>query len=178
MADGSTRPAGNFRQSLQFRFLALATLPMLAVLAVFAGYFARDSISNAEQNLRQPGIEANHETIEDDHSSQPEGERVGSIGLMPGPVGGHQCALRIEVLCIVRRPILVKEAHDGAVGDEGHDAISLVLVDFQPTDPYEHGDEAEPCEAHAKMAGVSGEGESFQGQVFHKAATLSPAPGP
>ncbi len=55
MADGSTRPAGNFRQSLQFRFLALATLPMLAVLAVFAGYFARDSISNAEQNLRQQG---------------------------------------------------------------------------------------------------------------------------
>ena len=55
MADGPTRPAGNFRQSLQFRFLALATLPMLAVMVVFAGYFARDSISNAEQKLQQQG---------------------------------------------------------------------------------------------------------------------------
>jgi len=47
--------AGGFRQSLRFRILALAVLPMLAVVGLFATYFAQHSIADAESQLRQQG---------------------------------------------------------------------------------------------------------------------------
>ena len=49
------RPAGGFRQSLRFRILALAVLPMLAVVGLFATYFAQHSIADAELQLRRQG---------------------------------------------------------------------------------------------------------------------------
>jgi len=47
--------AGGFRQSLRFRLLLLAILPMLAVVGLFATYFAQHSIAAAERQLRQAG---------------------------------------------------------------------------------------------------------------------------
>lgn len=49
------QPAGGFRQSLRFRLLALAVLPMLAVIGLFATYFAQHSIAAAERQLQQEG---------------------------------------------------------------------------------------------------------------------------
>lgn len=51
------RMAGGFRQSLRFRILALAILPMLAVVGLFATHFAQSSIAAAERQLRQQGQE-------------------------------------------------------------------------------------------------------------------------
>jgi two-component system, sensor histidine kinase len=47
--------AGGLRQSLRFRLLLLAILPMLAVVGLFASYFAQHSIAAAERQLRQGG---------------------------------------------------------------------------------------------------------------------------
>jgi signal transduction histidine kinase len=47
--------AGGFRQSLRFRLLVLAILPMLAVVGLFATYFAQHSIAAAERQLQQEG---------------------------------------------------------------------------------------------------------------------------
>ncbi|MDD5389439.1 MAG: hybrid sensor histidine kinase/response regulator [Gallionellaceae bacterium] len=51
------RAAGGFHQSLRFRILLLAILPMLAVVGLFATHFARNSITVAEQQLRRQGQE-------------------------------------------------------------------------------------------------------------------------
>jgi len=47
--------AGGFRQSLRFRILVLATLPMLAVVGLFATYFIQHSIAAAERQLQREG---------------------------------------------------------------------------------------------------------------------------
>jgi len=49
------QPAGGFRQSLRFRILLLALLPMLAAVGLFATYFAQHSIAAAERQLQQQG---------------------------------------------------------------------------------------------------------------------------
>ncbi|MDP2832468.1 MAG: hybrid sensor histidine kinase/response regulator [Pseudomonadota bacterium] len=55
--DAGTPPARGFRQSLRFRILALAVLPVLAVVGLFATYFAQHSITTAEEQLRRQGHE-------------------------------------------------------------------------------------------------------------------------
>jgi len=53
MGADTAQAAGGFRQSLRFRLLLLAILPMLAVVGLFATYFAQHSIAAAERQLRQ-----------------------------------------------------------------------------------------------------------------------------
>jgi signal transduction histidine kinase len=59
MAEGPppAQPAGGFRQSLRFRILVLAVLPMLAVASLFATYFVQHSIADAERQLQLQGRE-------------------------------------------------------------------------------------------------------------------------
>ena len=55
MGADTAQTAGGFRQSLRFRLLLLAILPMLGVIGLFATYFAQHSIAAAERQVRQGG---------------------------------------------------------------------------------------------------------------------------
>lgn len=50
------RPAGGLPRSLRFRLLLIALLPTLLAVGLFAGYFARQGIAEAEEQLRRQGL--------------------------------------------------------------------------------------------------------------------------
>lgn len=60
----SARPKGGYHQSLRFRVLLSALLPMLVAVGLFAGYFARQGLADAEQQLRQQGRDMTRQLAE------------------------------------------------------------------------------------------------------------------
>lgn len=64
-ADTTTaRPAGGYRRSLRFRVLLLALLPLLLAVSLFASYFARQGLADAEQQLQQQGRDMTRQLAE------------------------------------------------------------------------------------------------------------------
>jgi hypothetical protein len=93
-------------------------------------------------DLRQPRIEGNHQSIQHNHRAEANGEGIGVIGLMPGTVRRHERPLGIDVFGVVWWGIFVEEVHDPTVRHKRHDAVRLILVYFQGSNPNQHDDQS------------------------------------
>src|ERR1700692_4066351 len=55
----------------------------------------------------------------------------------------------VHVLAIVRSWMMIEKAHQRTVSHQRHNAVCLIVGEFQPADPAQHNDESQAEQAHA-----------------------------
>src|SRR5579864_3284724 len=69
---------------------------------------------------------------------------------MPLPMRRNYLTFLVHVLAVVWSRIMIEKAHQRTVSHQRHNALCLIVREFQPADPEQHNDEAEAQQAHAK----------------------------
>ena len=82
---------------------------------------------------------------------------VGVVRHMPRVLVGVETAFGHLVLFVFGRLRVIKEAHEGAVGDEGHDALGLVVPEFESPDPDEDHQNGDPEHTEAEPLRIGGD---------------------
>lgn len=71
----------------------------------------------------------------DDDHSQPVRDRVCAVLFIPLMMSRNDFTFLVHIVAILRRRMVIKEAHERAVGHQRHDAVDLVVGEFQATNP-------------------------------------------
>ena len=92
--------------------------------------------------LRKPRVEAEHQSVQNDHCTEPVSESVRLVLLIPFDVCRDEGSLRVHMRFVLAG-IRVEEAHERAIRDERHDALCLVFEGLQTADPEKDDDETD-----------------------------------
>src|SRR5713101_8072278 len=77
------------------------------------------------------------------------GKRVRAIRFMPLLMSRDYFTFLIHVLAIFWSRMMIEEAHQRTVSHQRHNAVCLIIGEFQPADPAQHNDESEAQQAHS-----------------------------
>src|SRR5216684_9128077 len=72
-----------------------------------------------------------------------------AIRFMPLLMSRDYFTFLIHVLAIFRSRMMIEEAHQRTVSHQGHNAVCLIIGEFQSADPAQDNDESEAQQAHS-----------------------------